>query len=219
MLLHFDASPPARDVNYFLREANRRIRHFQEDHNIPGFVPSDHLQVYQALRFIAQAHCAPGNHLCEWGSGFGVVACLGAMTGYFACGIEIDLHLVEAARQLAVDFDLQVEFYHDSFIPYGGEKSVEPFEATGWLTTHAGTCRQDWGLCPENFDVIFAYPWPGEEEIIETLFEESAGTGALLLTYHGQEGLRLQRKIKRSRQLCKRTSSPHSPRYLYSRRA
>jgi hypothetical protein len=133
------------------------------------------------------------------------------MTGYFACGIEIDLSLVEESRQLAGDFDLPVEFYHDSFIPHGGENSVETFEPAGWLTTHAGTYRQDWGLCPETFDLIFAYPWPGEEEIIEALFEESAGMGALLLTYHGQEGLRLQRKIRRFRQLRKRPTLPHSP--------
>jgi hypothetical protein len=132
------------------------------------------------------------------------------MTGFFACGIEIDLRLVEAARELANDFDLQAEFYHDSFIPYGGERSVESFEEAGWLTTHSGTYQQNWGLCPEMFDVIFAYPWPGEEEIIEALFEEYAGVGALLLTYHGHEGLRLQRKSRRSRQLRKRRSLPRA---------
>ena len=29
------------------------------------------------------------------------------------------------------------------------------------------------------------------------LFTDYAATGALLLTYHGQDGLRLQRKVKR----------------------
>ena len=46
-------------------------------------------------------------------------------------------------------------------------------------------------------DVVFSYPWPGEEQVIFDVFEASAAVGALLLTYHGQEGMKLQRKVKR----------------------
>jgi hypothetical protein len=52
-------------------------------------------------------------------------------------------------------------------------------------------------LDPDDFDIIFAYPWPGEEQVIFDLFADNAAVGALLLTYLGQEGLRLQRKVKR----------------------
>jgi hypothetical protein len=44
---------------------------------------------------------------------------------------------------------------------------------------------------------VFAYPWPGEEQVIFDLFADTASVGALLLTYHGIDGVRLQRKVKR----------------------
>ena len=42
-----------------------------------------------------------------------------------------------------------------------------------------------------------AYPWPGEEQVIFDLFTDYAAVGALLLTYHGQDGVRLARKVRR----------------------
>ena len=43
--------------------------------------------------------------------------------------------------------------------------------------------------------MIFAYPWPDEEQLIEALLERHAGEGALLLTNHGGQDLRLRRKV------------------------
>ena len=34
------------------------------------------------------------------------------------------------------------------------------------------------GLDPDDFDIVFAYPWPGEEQIIFDLFASHAATGA-----------------------------------------
>ena len=51
----------------------------------------------------------------------------------------------------------------------------------------------DW-LEVTELDVVFAYPWPGEEEAVVDLFEAFAADGTLLVTYHGLEDLRLQRK-------------------------
>ncbi len=55
----------------------------------------------------------------------------------------------------------------------------------------------DLDLEPEDFDLVYAYPWPGEEKVIFDLFESCASVGALLLTFHSQDGLRLQRKVRR----------------------
>jgi hypothetical protein len=186
-------APPA-DVLVFLREAERRIDRFQRDHHIPGFVPSDFTHTYDALRALAASDLARGNLLCEWGSGFGVVACLACMLDFDVCGIEIEGALVDQARKLAEDFDLPIEFVHSSFIPSGSNGCLAPDSSFGWLNTDCGNAGDDLDYGPDDFDVIFAYPWPDEEQGIAALFARHAGPGALLLTYHGGDELRLRRK-------------------------
>jgi hypothetical protein len=184
------------EVRSFLREANRRIERFQRTARVPGFVPSDYERVYDALRTVAEANLAPGRRLCEWGSGFGVVACLAAMLDFDACGIEIDGELVDAARQLAADFDLPVEFVRGSLIPRGGDAVVDAGGAFAWFSADEGGAYEELGLDPDDFDVIFAYPWPDEEDVTGDLFERYASPGAVLLTYHGSDDLRARRKVR-----------------------
>ena len=181
------------DVRAFLREAGRRVRRFRREHRVPGFVPSDFDRVYRALRALAASGLAPGNLFCEWGSGFGVVACLAALLDFDACGIEAEGALVEAARQLAADFELPVEFAHGSFIP-GGEAGLAAAGRFAWLAAEAGDAHRELGLAPEDFGVVFAYPWPDEEELTGGLFARHAAAGAVLLTYHGGGDFRLRRK-------------------------
>jgi len=182
------------DVRAFLREADRRIERFRRDRHIPGFVPSDFARAYGVLRALAEGDVTAGTLLCEWGSGFGVVTCLAAMLDFDACGIEIEGELVDAARQLADDFGLPAEFVRGSFIPPESEVCLAAGDGFGWLTTHAGSTDEELGLGPADFDVIFAYPWPDEERVIGALFERHARPGAVLMTYHGCEDLRLRRK-------------------------
>src|SRR5947208_2272141 len=82
--------PLPADVRAFLREADRRIQRFRRDGRVPAFVPSDYVRVYGTLRALAEADLAPGRLFCEWGSGFGVAACLAALLDFDACGIEIE---------------------------------------------------------------------------------------------------------------------------------
>jgi hypothetical protein len=65
-----------------------------------------------------------------------------------------------------------------------------------WLTTTGPDGYEELETEPDEYDVVFAYPWPGEEQVIFDVFADCAAVGALLLTYHGQEGLRLQRKVR-----------------------
>ena len=136
-----------------------------------------------------------GRSLCEWGSGFGVVSCLASLLGYTAVGIEVQESLVKHALQLADDFHIHTDFHCDSFVPLDSESCFEGEEASSWLTEHAGDL-EDEGIAPENFDIIFVYPWPGEEARTEKLFDMHASQGALLLSYHGREEVKLQRKVR-----------------------
>jgi hypothetical protein len=201
MALQLPISPtslPA-DVSGFLREADRRIEQFQQIGHVPSFVPSDYPSAYGVLQALARADLAPGQLFCEWGSGFGVVTCLAAMLGFEACGIEIERELVDAAQQLADDFGLPVEFYHGSFIPRGSEALVDTAPTFAWLNTDVIDSNDDSALAVDDFDIVFAYPWPDEEQLTDDLFERWATPGALLVTYHGGEGYRVQRKRRARR--------------------
>ena len=190
-----DPIPLPDDVRAFLREADRRIERFQFDHHLPGFVPSDFARVYEVLRAVVATDLTPGSLFCEWGSGFGVVTCLAAMLDFDAYGIEIEGELVDAARQLAADFDLPVEFARGSFIPKGTEVRLDAGTGFSWLNTDGGGMPAEMDLEPDDFNVIFAYPWPDEEDVIDDLFERHGGDGAILVSYHGDEKMRVQRKV------------------------
>ena len=190
------------DVVAFLREADLRVNEFVRNNPIRGngFVPSDFETVYHALRAITEANLAAGTSLCEWGSGFGVVASLAAMLGFEVCGIEIERGLVDASRRLADDYGVAVEFVHGSFIPPGGEAYADKaYSESGaefsWIATDADHAYDELGLEPDDFDLVFAYPWPGEELLIENLFERFAAEGALLLIYGQFDSVFLRRKV------------------------
>ena len=165
--------------------------------SIPAFVPSDFEQVYRALAWLRDSHLTTGQRFLEWGSGIGAVACLAAQVGFHAVGIEIEPALVEIAESLAADQQIDVQFACGSYVPRGAEPFVDTAGELTWLRTDRPDCYADLDLDPEDFDVIFAYPWPGEEQVIFDLFADCAAVGALLLTYHGQDGVRLQRNVKR----------------------
>jgi len=188
-------------VNRFLNDAERRIERYQSTSRSPAFVPSDFVGAYGVLESLAESSLAPGNRFCEWGSGFGVVACLASMLEFDSCGIEIEQPLVDAARLLANDYDLPVEFICNSFIPEGGEPLVEIGNTFAWLTTEVGPASDEFDLAPDDFDVIFAYPWPDEDKVINDLFDRFASVGSLLLTYIGIEEFRLQRKVRSRRRV------------------
>jgi hypothetical protein len=204
--LPIDEGALPRDVRAFLRAAGRRIERFQRERHVAGFVPSDFAMAYRALCVLEAEGAAPGKLFCEWGSGFGVVACLAAMVGFDACGIEIEGELVAAARLLADDFGLPVEFAHGSFIPGGSKACFKREDEFAWLTTIEGRTEEQLGLDLADFDVIFAYPWPDEERVTAALFEHHAGAGAVLLTYHGDNDVRLRRNSGR------RSTSRRGPR-------
>ena len=188
-----------------LDDADDRIERFHYEHRdapLPGFVPSDFVAVYQALNFVNESGLTTGGRFIEWGSGIGVVTCLASHFGFDAVGIEIEEDLVQQAEVLAEDHAFDVEYARGSFVPDGGDDVLDSHageldrEVT-WLRLDGRDAYELLGLDPDDFDLVFAYPWPGEEQVVFDLFAEFAATGALLMTHHGEEGMRLQRKVHR----------------------
>ena len=197
--LQIAGDPLPTEIDSFLREANRRIDEFQQSSRVPGFVASEFASVYRVLAALSEIDLAPGKLFCEWGSGFGVVACLAAFLDFDACGIEIDADLVQGARELARDFDLPVEFACGSFLPRNAEQTVQKAGEFSWLTTEGNCGYQELGLSPDDFGVIFAYPWPDEESLTANLFDFYAAGGAVLATFHGGDDVRVRQKRSKRR--------------------
>jgi hypothetical protein len=191
-----DAARPPAEVRRFLREGERRIRRFQHARRVPAFVGSDFVAVYGALRVLEEAGELGGRWFCEWGSGLGVVASLAAMLGFDAWGIEAEADLVRAARRLASDFDVPVEFVRGSYFPAGAEAGLTSGREFAWLSRAGRSGYEAMDVRLDEFDLVFAYPWPDEAEMIAELFEGHARAGARLLTYHPDGELRLRQVVE-----------------------
>jgi hypothetical protein len=196
------ALPVPQRVKAFLDDAANRTDAFIEKHRdnpAAGFVPSDYEQVYRALHALGHgrgANLLAGQAFCEWGSGMGVIADLAAMLNFDSVGIEIDARLVEQSQQLASDHGLRVQFICGSYVPDGHE-CEEDFDESHVMTLEQGRgAYEELGLDPDDFDCIFAYPWPGEDDVVTALFDQYAARGAVLLTFHGQDGMLARRKVR-----------------------
>ncbi len=63
------------------------------------------------------------------------------------------------------------------------------------VETQAGDVYEEIGLAMDDFDLFFAFPWPGEYSFFEAIVDACAADGAMLLTYRGREGMHLVRKV------------------------
>ena len=122
-----------------------------------------------------------------------MITVLADLLGYEACGIELDPDLVESATQLAERFDSAAQFVCGSFVPpdYGDNPALE---SSDFLTTTDGApAYEELGLDLEDFDLVYAFPWPDEEELLYDIVRCCARPGACMLTYHGTDGFRYGR--------------------------
>lgn len=185
-------------VAAFVSAANGRIDSFYERYwknPIVAFVPSDLEAAWRLFDALLRRRLAPGRSFCEWGCGFAAVAGVAALAGFRASAIEIERPLVAEARRLAHDFDLAVEVEHGNFVPADAGPLAETANEFTWLAEGGPDGHDALGVDPDDFDLVYAYPWPGEEQVILRLFDAYANPGALLVTFHGKDGMRVQRKV------------------------
>ena len=189
-----------REIVEFLRAVDDLV----EQHRVKtrasfrGFVPSDYAAIYRCLRVVYDSQLLCGDRFCEWGSGVSVVASLAAMIGYESFGIEYDRELCTVAEGICEDFDVPVEVVHGSFIPEGVEDLVDDAFAMydGELALHTDPDRayEEMGYAIDDFDLIFAYPWPNDAELTRNLFDRCASQGAMFLAYYDAESIALYLK-------------------------
>jgi len=176
--------------------ANERIERFMlscEDVS-ENVVTCDFHLLDQSLTWIKQNNLLTGNRFCEFGSGFGVAALLTSLRGMESVGIEIEDNLVDQATALADSLGLSAEFYCGSFVPRGIAEILELGRDMEHVETDEGDVYEEIGLGIDDFDLFFAFPWPGEHHFFEAVFEAGAAANSLLLSYRGRDGMHLLRK-------------------------
>ena len=140
------------------------------------FVAADYESVLAAL----EPHRAAGLKFLEWGSATGVITIMADMLGFEAFGIELDSDLIRTARTLAEKFHSDARFVEASFLPAG--YLWQPTGGDGRVGTigagHSGYLELGHSL--DEFDVVFAFPWGGEEPMMLDLMKTygRAGRGA-----------------------------------------
>ena len=167
------------------RRFDREVRR----HEFHPFVPADYGLVLQALLALR----GPGLRFLEWGSATGVITIMADLLGFEAYGIELDPELVEIARGLAERFGSGARFAAGSFLPAG--YAWRPRTGDGRTgTIGAGASGYDELRHPlHDFDLVYAYPWDGEEPMMHDLLRDRGRAGARLVLHGGTEGIRVYR--------------------------
>lgn len=161
-----------------------------------SFVPAEYERVLVALVALRR----PGLRFLEWGSATGIVAIMADLLGYDASGIELDERLVDMSLALARRYRSGARFAAGSFLPEG--YAWRPRGGDGRLGTvgegASGYLRL--GRPLDDFDLVYAYPWGGEEPLMHDLMRMHGAAGAGLLLQRMSGDLELFRggRLERS---------------------
>jgi hypothetical protein len=158
-----------------------------------AFVGSELLTVNRALSRIQAEGLARGPVFCEWGSGLGGVCGVAALNGFTPLGIEIQREFVDSARELAKNLNLAMVFAEGTFL-FPGDEDLVSTATLHMVQTFDSRAWDEMDLAPADCDVVFAYPWPGEEDIVDGAFARHASPDALLLTFHDFDLVLLQQQ-------------------------
>jgi hypothetical protein len=188
----FDPRPAEAAVDGLVAEVSTRLLAVHADDRV-DYVGSELAAVHRVLARIRAEGLAQGLLFCEWGSGLGGVCGIAALSGFTPYGIEIESELVDSARSMAKSLDLPTIFAQGTFLLPGDEdlavatpRTRLVFDRNAW---------EELGLAPGDCHVVFAYPWPGEEAFVDSVFARHASPGALLLTFHDWSRVFVQRKL------------------------
>jgi|GEM_PF-960179 len=147
-------------------------------------IPADARGAYLELRRLRDTH----HTFVELGSGMGLITILADLLGFEAYGIEIDEDLVEISRDLADRYGSSASFVQGSFVPTHYRDEIALLDGEFYTIAEGLDAYAELGFDLADFDLVYAYPWPGEEEWLEELFARAGGAHFHLLTYSVSEG-------------------------------
>ena len=193
-----DTQPIPSPVAAQLSSMRARIEAFQDcwdQHRAEQFVAADYELVYQTLDWVRQHQPLIGSRFLEWGCGFAAVACLADELGWNSHAIEAHVDLIAQARKTIASWPAKVDLFEGNFLPPGAADLS--FDPTLPSLGHAGeSAYHAWELDLDDFALVYSYPWPGEDQFHEDVFDGYAANGALLLMFIGPNEMRLLLKVR-----------------------
>ncbi len=191
-----DQTPLPPTIGRWISDARERIERFQDRWDQPQieqFVAADYELVYQSLAWVLKTQSLLGRRFLEWGCGFAVVSALASSLGLDAIGMEAEDDLLRQGRQTIQGWGVDVELIHGNFLPPGAESLADdPTLPSIGHEIENGYAQL--GLEIDDFTIVYAYPWPGEDDFHELVFDRHAAVGALLMLFCGPNDVRLWRK-------------------------
>jgi hypothetical protein len=158
----------------------------RQDHWHP-FVAADYDCVLNALLALRR----PGRRFLEWGSATGVITIMADLLGFDAYGIELDASLVAVGRELAERSGSKASFAAGSFIPMGWEFRPRDGDARLGTIGEGPSGYLELGKALSDFDVVYAYPWGGEEPMMLDLMRSHGHEDARLVLHSTEYGVRV----------------------------
>jgi hypothetical protein len=151
------------------------------------FVAADYERVLTALVSLR----APGQRFLEWGSATGVITIMADLLGFEAYGIELEAGLVEISRELAGRYESAARFAAGSFLPSGYEWRSSTGDRRLGTIGEGTPAYEELGHPLGRFDLVYAYPWSGEESMMRDLMAHHGRPGGRLLLHGGREGVQV----------------------------
>jgi hypothetical protein len=146
-------------------------------HEWHPFVPADYERVLEALLTLR----SPGMRFLEWGSATGVITIMADLLGYEAYGIELDEDLVAVSVDMATRYGSGARFAAGSFLPAGYTWSPKGGDGRMGTVGEGTSGYLQLGHPLEDFDLVYAFPWGGEEAMMHDLMRRYGGSEAGLL--------------------------------------
>jgi hypothetical protein len=132
----------------------------------------------------------------EWGSATGVIAILADLLGFEAYGIELEGDLVQMARELAKQVGSGATFAKGSFIPQGYRWKPQGGDGRMGTIGSGSSGYLELGHHLDEFDVVFAFPWGGEEPMMVDLMGSYGREDATLLMNTVNQGVQVYQRGK-----------------------
>jgi len=187
--------PP--EVTRWIEASRERIELYWDQFSkqpLPQYVECDFDLVASALWEVVQRDLIDGRLFVEWGCGFAVVTGIAALMGLDAVGIEAEEMLCVEGRKLLSKHSVAAEIWQGNFLPIGARPLAEDTDPLVSLTHAIAPAYAQHQMALDDFAIVFAYPWPGEEHFLRLVFDRFARSDALLLMFRGPYQVELYRK-------------------------